>query len=206
MKKIMSVLAVLVFLLSVSTAFANADLSTMTISELADLRDQINAEINSRERTDPLGVVEANSFRMTITGIEQADDQRIDELYDKYNTAYGTSGKNQYLLITYTIENKSDGIIRNYGLMEIASINGWVVNGYYGLRDILVPAKKKANGFVFFQIQDCDASSIDDIDSAEFRFTVIFTEDVWYSKKSGEEESVVIKITKTDTGYIVTSE
>ena len=164
---------VLVLLLVGSVALADVDLSGMTMAELSDLRDKINQAIQEME-ADANGEIlfdlGNDNFKMTFQHPEVVDYKTINDYYDQYEPGWGTNDDFPYLAMVFAIENNGSVNIKKHFDVEEASVNGWMVSGYAGMRE--VGAGKKAKGFLYLKMVDCDAETIDEVDSLEFTITL----------------------------------
>ena len=168
-KRIFSLLVTMLFLLP-CFAQADVDLSSMDLNELSQLRDQINQEINARSLVPSANVIETDSYKLSFDEFRETNKADINDLYDKYNPSFGTNDDVTSFSILFTFENKTDQTVTIYRKLTESSVNGWMVNGYLGMPD--VSGKKKAKGFLYVVLQDCEAESGDEINSIEFVITV----------------------------------
>ena len=192
-KRIFSLLITILFLLP-CFAKADVDLSGMDLNELSQLRDQINHEINARSIELSSSVIEADSYKLSFDEFRETHKADINELYDKYNPSFGTNDDVTSFSILFTFENKTDQTITIYRKLTKPSVNGWMVNGYLGMPD--VSGKKKAKGFLYVVLQDCEAETGDDVNSIEFVITV---QDE--NRKALDEQTVTF--IKTDSGFVM---
>lgn len=176
----LSVMILLVTLLS--SASAETNLSDMSIAELSDLRDQITQEINNRTLPQSVITIDGDTFTIEITSFEEGGKKEVNDYYDLYEPGIGTTGDYPRLIFLFTITNKGDQVIDNMYLNNV-SLNDWMTSGYIGVREIGM--NKKARGFACISIQNCDAESIQDVQSVEFEIELIH--DGW---KSGEKLTV----------------
>lgn len=181
--KIRVILAAMILLVTLlSSAAAETNLSDMSIAELSDLRDQITQEINGRAIPQSTFTIDGNTFTMEIASFEEGGKKEVNDYYDLYEPGIGTTGDFPRLIFLFTMTNTGDQVIDNMYLHNV-SLNSWMTSGYIGVREIGV--NKKARGFACLSIQNCDAESIDDIQSVEFEIELIH--DGW---KSGEKLTV----------------
>lgn len=192
-KRIFSLLVTMLFLLP-CFAQADVDLSSMDLNELSQLRDQINQEINARSLVPSANVIETDSYKLTFDEFHETHKADINDLYDKYNPSFGTNDDVTSFSILFTFENKTDQTVTIYRKLTESSVNGWMVNGYLGMPD--VSGKKKAKGFLYVVLQDCEAESSDEINSIEFVITV---QDE--NRKTLDERTV--SFVKTESGFVM---
>ena len=197
MKRLISVLIGIILLLSLTSAFADVDLSAMTVDDLVSLRDKINQEINGREIT-PTVVYETAEYKFSFSDAKGADKTAVNEYYDRCRPGTGLFEECNTLLIPFVFENKSEQMIEVAGYMNEVNVNGWVISGYLGMRD--VPAGKKANGFLYLELIDCEASTIDDVNSAEFGLWIEPNGD--YASR----EEIRFSVIRTDAGLVLTKD
>lgn len=174
--------AIILLVTSLSSAAAETNLSDMSIAELSDLRDHITQEINRRAIPPSSFTIDGDTFTMEIASFEEGGKEEVNDYYDLYEPGIGTTGDHRRLIFLFTMTNTGDQVIDNMNLNQV-SLNGWMTSGYVGVREIGV--NKKARGFACLSIQNCDAESIDDIQSIEFEIELIH--DGW---KSGEKLTV----------------
>lgn len=192
-KRIFSLLVTMLFLLP-CFAQADVDLSSMDLNELSQLRDQINQEINARSLVPSANVIETDSYKLSFDEFRETHKADINDLYDKYNPSFGTNDDVTSFSILFTFENKTDQTVTIYRKLTESSVNGWMVNGYLGMPD--VSGKKKAKGFLYVVLQDCEAESGDEINSIEFVITV---QDE--NRKTLDERTV--SFVKTESGFVM---
>lgn len=172
----------ILFVTLLSSASAETNLSDMSIAELSDLRDQITQEINNRALPQSVITIDGDTFTIEITSFEEGGKKEVNDYYDLYEPGIGTTGDYPRLIFLFTITNKGDQVIDNMYLNNV-SLNDWMTSGYIGVREIGM--NKKARGFACISIQNCDAESIQDVQSVEFEIELIH--DGW---KSGEKLTV----------------
>ena len=176
MKKIVCLaLSALLCLITTFSALAEIDLSEMSISELASLRDRISDEINHRTQSLSTIIIDCEAFTLEITAFEEGGKEEINDYFDLYKPGYGTSNDDRrWFICIFTITNKSDELLDSLYLNE-ASINGWMTSGDFVLQAI--SAHKKAKGIAYFAMTPCEAETIDDVQSLEF--TITYGEEYW---------------------------
>ncbi len=192
-KRIFSLFVTMLFLLP-CFAQADVDLNSMDLNELSQLRDQINQEINARSLVPSANVIETDSYKLSFDEFRETHKADINDLYDKYNPSFGTNDDVTSFSIVFTFENKTDQTVTIYRKLTESSVNGWMVNGYLGMPD--VSGKKKAKGFLYVVLQDCEAESGDEINSIEFVITV---QDE--NRKTLDERTV--SFVKTESGFVM---
>lgn len=191
-----SILSFLIMMLLAFPCFAHADvdLSSMDLNELSQLRDLINQEINARGADPSANAIVTDTYKLSFDEFRETHTNDINELYDKYNPAFGTNDDVTSFSILFTFENKTDQTVTIYRKLTESSINGWMVNGYLGMPD--VAGKKKAKGFLYVILQDCEAETGDEVNSMEF---VISVQDE--NRKVLDERTV--SFVKTDSGFVM---
>lgn len=194
MRKTISALLMLVLLLTVSLAFAEINISEMTTDELSVLRDKINNELNNRAGDISKLVVETSDCKLSFSGIEEGTKDTVNDYFNMYEPRSIERQKSRYLIIPFTLENKSDRLMDFYSL-DKASINGWVVTGHIGL--LKVPAGKKGKGFIYFDLVSSELNAINDFDSAEFQIVVEYDE----SRETRKE--LALSIIQSESGFII---
>ncbi|MDD6547110.1 MAG: hypothetical protein PUG73_11360 [Pseudomonadota bacterium] len=163
MRVIIAVMILLVTLLS--SASAETVLSDMSIAELSDLRDQITQEINNRTLPQSVITIDGDTSTIEITSFEEGGKKEVNDYYDLYKPGIGTSDDYRRFIFFFTITNKGDKAIDKMSLEDV-SINGWMTSGYVGVREIAT--NKRAKGFANISLLNCDAESIEDVQSVEF--------------------------------------
>ncbi len=179
MKKAFITILLVFSLLIMASVACSEDYSSLTVEQLSEMRDAINKEINSRlqDPSSSLFVIDNEYFTMTITDFYETDKAGVNDLYDQYKPGTGASDEAPRMIILFTFENKSDVDLSGSILSRDACINGWVTSAYCGLKN--VPAHRKAKGFINVLLQDCEAESIDQVNSCELSFDI---RDVDYNK------------------------
>lgn len=167
MKKILAF--VLMLALTFSCGAAEVNLADMSLEELAALRDQITQEINDRAFPQSAVTIDGDTFTMEITLFEEGGKQEVDDYYTLFNLGKYNTADLRSLIFFFNITNKGEEFIYNVYLYSV-SINGWMTSGNTGVQQIA--AQKKAKGFGYLPLLNCDAASIDDIQSVEFEIVL----------------------------------
>ena len=198
MKKVLAILVAAGIALALTSAFAEINLSEMGVDDLVALRDKVNQEISNKASViEPILIYETEDYKFTFSDFVAADKKIVNEYYDKCYPGTGLFDECNSLLLPFVFENKSEQMIEVPGYVNEVSVNGWVISGYLGMRD--VPAGKKANGFLYLKLLDCEADTVDDVNSAEFGLFIEPNGD--YASKS----EIRFKIIRTDKGLILSN-
>lgn len=175
----------------ITSALADTSLSEMASEELALLRDAINQELNSREENMSSFIIDNDLYAIAFTGVEEADHEGVNDYYDRFDPMYGSSFEGNSLIVLFTFTNKSDEEASCSLIRDKSSINGWMISAYAGIRKI--DQLKKAKGFINAHLEDCDANSIDEVESFSFTFDI---------RQGDAKDTVTVTIIKTENGWI----
>lgn len=165
MKKLITIILAVAMLLPAIALADLPDVTAFTDQELKDLISACSAELMARNTSEPEGTL-----------LFEYEGARI------YQTGDAEIGFVGYLQIPIAIYNDMDiGVSIS---VDKAVCNGWDI---YGLGEGASPHAKK-KGTLTFAVNDADVTSLDQIESLRFIWTVTNTENYMYIYKQPEPE------------------
>lgn len=165
MKKLITIILALVMFIPVVSLADLPDVTAMSDQELKDLISAASAELMARNASDPEGTL-----------LFEYEGARI---YQTGNAEINFMG---YLQIPVAVYNDMDiGI--SFGT-DAVTCNGWDIYG----SSAGATAKAKKKDTLTFKVDDAEITSLDQIDSLRFKWTVTNTETYMYIYKQEESE------------------
>lgn len=165
MKKLFAIVLVLAMFLPAAVLADLPDVTALSDQELKDLVSAASAELMSRNASDPEGTL-----------LYEYEGARI------YQTGPAEINFLGYLEIPVVVYNDMDiGI--SFG-MDNVICNGWEIDG----SGASASAKAKKKDAMSFSVSDADITSIDQIESLRFKWTVANTETYMFIYKQEAQE------------------
>lgn len=164
MKKLLATILIII-MLPIAALADLPDVTGMTDQELKDLISACSKELMARNTSEPEGTL-----------LFEYEGAKI------YKTGQAVINYLGYLEIPVAVYNDMDiGI--SFGV-EGVTCNGWDIYG----SSAGASAKAKKKDSIIFMVPDADVTSIDQIDSFSFKWTVTNTETFMYIYKQEESE------------------
>lgn len=169
-------------------------METETSSSVSE--DMVSQEIDTQAGEEGPLVFENDACRITITDIVETDLDGVDNYYEQLMPWVCGEEEGTYVVVLFELENLTQDSIAGDTINDETNINGWMIPGYMGMVD--VSAGSKVRGFVNIRLANCDADSIDDVQSisvkkelrnssyeylGDFYFSITRAGDGWIAKQ-----------------------